>query len=73
MNPRTRRPQSAIIPVLLTLLLALAGVLLSSSASTAATNLVTNGTFETGRGQRLGPQRHLRSPGQSHSRRYRTM
>ncbi|HEY0693653.1 MAG TPA: glycosyl hydrolase family 18 protein [Kribbella sp.] len=48
MNPRTRRPQSAIIPVLLTLLLALAGVLLSPSTSTAATNLVTNGTFETG-------------------------
>jgi chitinase len=48
MNPRSRRPEAAIITVLLTLLLALTGLLLVSSSSSAATNLVTNGTFETG-------------------------
>ena len=49
MNPRTRPVRTvAIIPVLLTLLLTLAGVLLVPTASSAATNLVTNGTFETG-------------------------
>ncbi|NEA35626.1 glycoside hydrolase family 18 protein [Streptomyces sp. SID13031] len=48
MNPRTNRPHSAVIPVLLALLLALAGVLLTTGTSSAATNLVTNGTFETG-------------------------
>lgn len=48
MNPRTHRPHSAVIPVLLACLLAVAGVVLTTSASSAATNLVTNGTFETG-------------------------
>ncbi|MEU4390435.1 glycoside hydrolase family 18 protein [Kribbella sp. NPDC023855] len=48
MNPRTHRPHSAVIPVLLACLLAVAAVVLTSSASSAATNLVTNGTFETG-------------------------
>jgi hypothetical protein len=67
MNPRTCRPRSAIIPVLLTFLLALAGVLLSSSASTAATNLVTNGTFETGSlaGWVKGPNVYLGADGGS--------
>ena len=48
MNPPAHRPQAAIIPVLLTLLLALAGMVLVPSTGTAATNLVTNGSFETG-------------------------
>ncbi len=48
MNPRTHRPHSAVIPVLLALVLALAGVFLVPRISSAATNLVTNGTFETG-------------------------
>ncbi|MFG1627744.1 chitinase [Kribbella sp. NPDC049227] len=48
MNPPAHRPQAAIIPVLLTLLLALAGLVLVPSTGTAATNLVTNGSFETG-------------------------
>ncbi len=48
MNPRSRRPEAAIITVLLTLLLALTGLLLVPGSSSAATNLVTNGTFETG-------------------------
>ncbi|ADB29670.1 glycoside hydrolase family 18 [Kribbella flavida DSM 17836] len=45
MTPRSRRPQAAIIPALL---LALVGLLLVPGTSSAATNLVTNGTFETG-------------------------
>lgn len=48
MNPRTYRPHSAVIPVLLALLLAVGGLFLTSRTSSAATNLVTNGTFETG-------------------------
>jgi chitinase len=48
MNPRTHRPHSAVIPVLLALFLALAGVVLVPRISSAATNLVANGTFETG-------------------------
>src|SRR3954453_12506692 len=48
MNPPAHRPQAAIIPVLLTLLLALASLVLVPSTGTAATNLVTNGSFETG-------------------------
>lgn len=48
MNPRKYRPRTAVIPVLLALLLGLAGVLLTTGPSSAATNLVTNGTFETG-------------------------
>lgn len=48
MTPRTRRPQSAIIPLLLAAVLALAAVLLVPARAGAATNLVTNGTFETG-------------------------
>ena len=48
MNPRIRRPHSAVIPVLLAFALALAAVLLVPSAGSAATNLVSNGTFETG-------------------------
>ncbi|WP_020392790.1 chitinase [Kribbella catacumbae] len=48
MNPRTYRPHSAVIPVLLALLLALTGLFLTTRTSSAATNLVTNGTFETG-------------------------
>ncbi|MFI6827274.1 chitinase [Kribbella sp. NPDC050241] len=48
MNLPAHRPQAAIIPVLLTLLLALAGLVLVPSTGTAATNLVTNGSFETG-------------------------
>jgi len=48
MNPRTYRPHSAVIPVLLALFLAVGGLLLTTRTSSAATNLVTNGTFETG-------------------------
>ncbi|HEY0474686.1 MAG TPA: glycosyl hydrolase family 18 protein [Kribbella sp.] len=49
MKPRTRpRTTVAIIPALLTLFLVLAGIVLVPSTSSAATNLVTNGTFETG-------------------------
>lgn len=48
MNPRIRRPHSAVIPVLLAFVLALAAVVLVPSAGSAATNLVSNGTFETG-------------------------
>lgn len=49
MNPRIRPARTiAIIPLLLSLFLALAGVLVLSGTSKAATNLVTNGTFETG-------------------------
>ncbi len=48
MNPRTYRPHSAVIPVLLALFLAIGGLLLATRTSSAATNLVTNGTFETG-------------------------
>ncbi|GAB3813962.1 glycoside hydrolase family 18 protein [Kribbella italica] len=42
---RSRRPLAAIIPAVL---LASVGLLLVPGASSAATNLVTNGTFETG-------------------------
>ncbi|WP_432944391.1 chitinase [Kribbella sp. CA-253562] len=42
---RSRRPQAAIIPAVLAALL---GLLLLPGTSSAATNLVTNGTFETG-------------------------
>jgi chitinase len=42
---RSRRPQAAIIPAVLSALL---GLLLLPGTSSAATNLVTNGTFETG-------------------------
>jgi chitinase len=42
---RSRRPLAAIIPAVL---LASVGLLLVPGTSTAATNLVTNGTFETG-------------------------
>ncbi|ONI67321.1 chitinase [Kribbella sp. ALI-6-A] len=42
---RSRRPQAAIIPAVLSALL---GLLLIPGTSSAATNLVTNGTFETG-------------------------
>ncbi|MFC0627656.1 chitinase [Kribbella deserti] len=48
MTPRTNRPRSAIIAALLSVLLALATVLLSPLSSSAATNLITNGSFETG-------------------------
>lgn len=48
MNPRTYRPHSAVIPVLLALVLALSGLVLIPRISSAATNLMTNGTFETG-------------------------
>jgi len=49
MNPRAHRPLAAIIPGLITLLVALTGILLvPSTGSAATTNLVTNGTFETG-------------------------
>ena len=48
MNPRALRPQAAIIPALITLLVALTGLLLVPATGSAATNLVTNGTFETG-------------------------
>jgi hypothetical protein len=48
MHPRTCRPHSAVISVLLALVLALAGALLVPRNSSAATHLVTYGTFETG-------------------------
>ena len=49
MKPRTRpRTTVAIISTLLSVVLALAGVLLVTGTSSAATNLVSNGTFETG-------------------------
>ncbi|TCN39165.1 chitinase [Kribbella orskensis] len=48
MNPRIHRPHSAVIPVLLAFVLALAAVVLVPSAGSAATNLVSNGTFEAG-------------------------
>ena len=48
MKPRALRPQAAIIPALITLLAALTGLLLVPATGSAATNLVTNGTFETG-------------------------
>jgi chitinase len=49
MKPRTRpRTTVAIFSTLLSSALALAGVLLVTQTSAAATNLVTNGTFETG-------------------------
>jgi chitinase len=49
MKPRTRpRSTVAIISTLLSAVLALAGVLLVTGTSSAATNLVSNGTFETG-------------------------
>ena len=48
MNPRIHRPHSAVIPVLLAFVLALAALVLVPSAGSAATNLVSNGTFETG-------------------------
>ena len=47
MTPRVRRPQSAIIPLFLTLLATFAALLTPVSAN-AAVNLMTNGTFETG-------------------------
>ena len=49
MKPRTRpRTTVAIISTLLSTVLAVVGVLLLTGTSSAATNLVTNGTFETG-------------------------
>lgn len=48
MTPRTNRPQSAIIAALLSTLLAASAVLLSPLSSSAAINLMTNGTFESG-------------------------
>jgi chitinase len=48
MNPRTNRPHAAVISVLSALLLAITGLVLITQTSSAATNLVTNGTFETG-------------------------
>jgi chitinase len=49
MKPRTRpRTTVAIISTLLSAVLALACMLLVTGTSSAATNLVTNGTFETG-------------------------
>jgi chitinase len=48
MKTRALRPQAAIIPALITLLAALTGLLLVPATGSAATNLVTNGTFETG-------------------------
>lgn len=48
MTPRTNRPQSAIIAALLSTLLAVSAVLLSPLSSSAAINLMTNGTFESG-------------------------
>jgi chitinase len=49
MKPRTRpRTTVAIFSTLLSTVLAVAGVLLVTGTSSAATNLVTNGTFETG-------------------------
>ncbi|WP_112241424.1 chitinase [Kribbella monticola] len=49
MKPRTRpRTTVAIISTLLSAAVALAGVLVFSPTSSAATNLISNGTFETG-------------------------
>jgi chitinase len=47
MKPRTR-PRSTVAIILITLFLAVAAIVLVPSAGSAATNLVTNGTFETG-------------------------
>ncbi|MEV8376861.1 glycoside hydrolase family 18 protein [Kribbella sp. NPDC056861] len=48
MNPRSNRPRAAVISVLSALLLAVTGLVLITQTGSAATNLVTNGTFETG-------------------------
>ena len=48
MNPPAHRPQAAIITGLLAFALALMGLLLVPSTGSAATNLVTNASFESG-------------------------
>jgi len=48
MNPRIRRPHSAVISALSSWFLALAAVVLIPGTGSAATSLLTNGTFETG-------------------------